>query len=286
MIGPDHIQFVKMHGLGNDFIIVDQRALEHPINLSSENIQKLCDRRLGIGCDQLVLLKAPQNTSADIALELFNADGSKTKVCGNAFRCVAWLIATEQNKSHVTLAIDDHEIECQVDVAKMQATVDMGRVSFLWQDIPLSKAVDTNSIQEIELGPLKYPSAVSIGNPHMVFHGIDNVDQIDLNSLGPQLEHHPLFPERANLSIVQKIDEQRLKVRVWERGAGLTKACGTAACAALVTSARRGLCDRMAFIEMPGGVLHVTWLKDDHVILKGSVALAFKGTFNLNDFKN
>jgi diaminopimelate epimerase len=196
--------------------------------------------------------------------------------CGNATRCVAWLLMREKGERVVIetkAGLLDAESRGQWQVA-----VDMGRARLDWREIPLSEAVDTLRLP-LTVGPLAEPVAVSMGNPHAVFF-VDDAEAVELASLGPVLEHHAMFPERANIEIAQILSPDRIRMRVWERGSGITRACGTGACATLVAAARRGLTGRKAEIVLDGGTLTIEWLKDDHVLMTGPVALAFSGTLD------
>ncbi|MCE2927241.1 MAG: diaminopimelate epimerase [Rickettsiales bacterium] len=270
------LSFIKMHGLGNDFVILDGRAIT--IRLPSAAITKICDRRFGIGCDQLIVMEP--STKADVFMRIYNADGSESASCGNATRCVAWLIMQESSKNDVSVETKVGLLNCK-QTGDQRVMVDMGAPIFDWRNIPLSNEVDVN---HVELGPqysiLGAASVLSMGNPHAVFI-VSDASAIDLAKLGPELENHPLFPERANISIAQVIAPDRIKLRVWERGAGTTLACGTAACAALVACARKGLASRIAKVSLPGGDLDIRWDEaTGHVVMTGGVALVFEGQWH------
>jgi diaminopimelate epimerase len=275
------IPFVKMNGLGNDFVVVDGRGA--PVRIEAEEARHLANRASGVGCDQVIVLEPSRH--ADVKMRILNADGSEVAACGNATRCVAWLLSQETGARQLTIDTDAGELEA--DVASIdRITVDMGRPRFGWQDIPLAeKFHDTRAI-ELQIGPIDdpvmhSPSVVNVGNPHAVFW-VDNVDAIDLGRVGPLLENHPIFPERANISIAQVLARARLKIRTWERGAGLTRACGTAACAAAVMAMRKKLVDRDAkvTVTLPGGDLVIAWTKDDHIMMTGPAELEFRGALS------
>jgi diaminopimelate epimerase len=275
------IPFVKMNGLGNDFVVVDSRGA--PVRIEAEEARHLANRASGVGCDQVIVLEPSRH--ADVKMRILNADGSEVAACGNATRCVAWLLSQETGARQLTIDTDAGELEA--DVASIdRITVDMGRPRFGWQDIPLAeKFHDTRAI-ELQIGPIDdpvmhSPSVVNVGNPHAVFW-VDNVDAIDLGRVGPLLENHPIFPERANISIAQVLARARLKIRTWERGAGLTRACGTAACAAAVMAMRKKLVDRDAkvTVTLPGGDLVIAWTKDDHIMMTGPAELEFRGALS------
>ena len=264
--------FLKMHGAGNDFVILDGRA--QPWHIDGDAARRIADRRTGIGCDQLIVLSRAQEPAADVTMTILNADGSEVAACGNATRCVAWMLMSESGADQVV-------VETKAGLLSAFAAdndlirVDMGPARLDWRDIPLASAMDTLHLP-VTLGPLADPVAVGMGNPHAVFF-VDDAESVDLAGLGPTLEHDPLFPERSNIEIVQILTRDRLRMRVWERGAGITLACGSGACAALVAAARRGLCDRRADIVLDGGILTIDWQDDNHVMMTGPVALSFSG---------
>ncbi len=265
--------FWKMHGLGNDFVILDAR--EVPLALDGPAVRALADRRTGIGCDQLIILRP--SAQADLFMEIRNADGGEVSACGNASRCVGRLLMDEAGR-------DAGRIETRAGVLEVarageQVRVDMGRPGLDWRDIPLAAAADTRELDIAEDG-LARPAAVSMGNPHMIFF-VDDGASVDLVRLGPRLARHPLFPEGANVSVARVPDAGTIRLAVWERGAGPTRACGTAACAALVAAHRRGLTGRAADVMLPGGRLQVEWAADDHLFMTGPVAVSFTGTVDL-----
>jgi diaminopimelate epimerase len=268
------LPFVKMHGLGNDFIVLDARA--RPLVLDEAAVRTLADRRTGIGCDQLVLIEPPRDPAADIFMRIRNADGGEVAACGNATRGVALLLGRERGVRRVrieTLAgLLDAEILPDGGVA-----VDMGPARTSWREIPLAREMDTADVA-LALGPLAAPVCTNVGNPHATFFVAD-VEAVDLAALGPILEHDPLFPEGANIGVAAPLDRRRLRLRVWERGAGLTRACGSGACAALVAACRRGLAERRATVMLDGGALDILWREDGHVIMTGPAATAFVGEF-------
>lgn len=269
------LQFLKMHGLGNDFAIFDGRR--SPVVFPRLQIEHLCNRRTGIGCDQLVIIQPSEK--ADVFMKIYNPDGIEIDSCGNATRCVGWLIMEETGKTKVTLQTNAELLECQ-KVGEKRILADMGMPKFEWKDIPLSSPCDTLHLPIIS-GVYSDPVAVSMGNPHMVFV-VANSDTVDIADVGPKLEHHPLFPERANVSFAQAVSPNHIKMKVWERGAGATLACGTAACAALVALHRRGMVGTQAEVRLPGGVLDVRWdMKTNHVFMTGEVALVYSGLISL-----
>lgn len=266
-----HLSFRKMHGLGNDFVVIDARA--RPVHLAKAQLERLADRRLGVGCDQVILIEPPRQKEADAFMAIYNPDGSEAGACGNATRCVAALLMRESG--HKSANIETISGLLPALAAGNEVTVDMGPPRLDWQDIPLASEHDTLHLP-IELGVLADPAAVSMGNPHCVFF-VDDVSRIDLSALGPQLEHHPLFPQRTNVEVVQVLDKSTLRMRVWERGAGITLACGSGACAVLVAAARRGLCARKASVQLEGGSLMIEWKADNHVHMTGGWVESFSG---------
>jgi diaminopimelate epimerase len=264
--------FTKMHGLGNDFVIIDRRT--RPVAMSRDQIRLIADRRAGVGCDQLVLLDRPGHPRAQARMRIFNADASEVAACGNATRCVAALLMREFDADEAGI-----ETAAGLLIATSRGaeriTVDLGRPATGWREIPLAHQADTLRL-DIAEGPLRDPVAVSVGNPHAVFF-VDDVERIPLADLGPIIERHPLFPEGTNVEAVEVLDRGRLRVRVWERGVGITPACGTGACAAAVAACRRALGHRSVSVLMDGGTIEVEWRDDDHVVMTGPVAVSFRG---------
>ena len=269
------VPFLKMHGLGNDFVVLDFRRSALP--LGDGAARRLADRRTGIGCDQVILLEPPRHPAAQVLMRIRNADGSEAEACGNATRCVADLLYRETRAPRIRIETAAGLLEAEARVDGSFA-VDMGPARTAWHEIPLSRAMNTDRV-ELTLGPLADAVCTNIGNPHATFF-VDDVDAIDLAALGPPLEHHPLFPERANIGVAEIRGPRIIRVRVWERGAGITAACGTGACAALVAAHRRGLTERRAEVELDGGKLDIAWREDGHVIMTGPATLSFEGSFD------
>jgi len=268
--------FIKMHGLGNDFVVIDAR--DRPLALSNAEAQAIADRHSGVGCDQLLILEKPAKPNlADVFMRILNADGSEAGACGNGTRCVADLLMRESGRDKLVIETSAGLLDAE-RAAGGRVSVDMGPALLDWREIPLREACDTNHVP-LALGPLKDPAAVNMGNPHAVFF-VDDAAKIDLAALGPVLEHHAMFPERANIGIAQLIGPDRLKLRVWERGVGITLACGSGACAATVAAARRGLTGRKVAIVLERGELELEWLKDGHVLMTGPVAVSFTGVLS------
>lgn len=271
------IPFTKMHGLGNDFVVIDARTTALPADLTPRMAQALADRRTGIGCDQLVLLE-PSITQA-FRMRIFNPDGGEVEACGNAARAVALLhgepVTIETGGGAITLE--------PLDGA---AQVDMGVPRFDWDAIPLAYPMDTVTMPvgwPVDDGALDAPMAVNVGNPHAVFF-VDDTDAVPLDVVGPVIEHDPLFPERVNVNVAQLAGPDHLKLRVWERGAGLTRACGTGACATAVAAIRRRLVKSPVRVTLPGGDLEIAWKAGGTIVMTGPAATSFRGTFVWDDY--
>ncbi len=267
--------FVKMHGLGNDFVVIDARGDGFP--LDEARAHAIADRKTGIGCDQLILVERPRSADADVFMRIHNADGGEVEACGNATRCIATLVMQETGGDRVVVETAAGLLEAW-PAGGGRISVDMGKARLDWQDIPLAAAQDTLHV-DLAVGPLADPVCTNIGNPHATFF-VAEANAIDLAGLGPQLEHHKLFPERTNIGIAQILSPERLRLRVWERGVGITRACGTGACAALVAASRRGLTGRKAEVVLDGGALEIAWRDDGHVVMTGPVATSFRGSFD------
>ena len=262
-----------MQGLGNDFVVLDGRRVA--VALDSAWLRAVADRRTGVGCDQIIVIEAPDDAGADARIAVRNADGSRAEACGNGTRCVARLLMAETGRDRVVIDSDGGRLDCST-AAGGQITVDMGAARSNWRDIPLAHEADTLALDlgEPGLGPAV---GVNVGNPHAVFF-VDDAAAVDLERLGPRLEHNALFPERTNVEFAQVIDSSHIRLRVWERGAGVTRACGTGACACAVAGARRGLTGRTAEVALDGGVLSIEWRDDGHVLMTGPAAESFRGS--------
>jgi diaminopimelate epimerase len=272
----DGRNFLKMHGAGNDFVVLDLRDGAPAPDAAAA--AAIADRHRGVGCDQVVLITASASGIADAGLVFLNADGSESGACGNGTRCAAALLMDESGRDDYSLETLHGVLDCSRDGAG-RITVDMGVARTDWQDIPLSEARDTLHLGIAE-GPLEDPVGVSMGNPHAVFF-VDDADAAPIDRLGPVLERHALFPERANIGVATVRDPGHMRLRVWERGAGLTLACGSGACAAVVAAVRRGLTDRTVAVEVDGGELGIEWLESDgHVLMTGPTAISFRGTLD------
>lgn len=272
------LPFVKMNGLGNDFVVLDARR--DPIALSADDVRAIANRETGIGCDQLIIIEPDTNTGVDAFMRIYNAEGGEVDACGNASRCIVGTLAAEKGASSATIRTNARILAGTVSGDLV--TVDMGAPRFDWDQIPLAEPfADTTGI-ELQIGPidapvLHTPSVVNVGNPHAIFW-VDDLEAHDLGRFGPLLENHPIFPERANITIAQIIAPDHIRVKVWERGAGLTLACGTAACATGVAAARKGLTRRKVTIDLPGGPIGIEWREsDDHILMTGAWSRDFDG---------
>jgi len=269
--------FLKMNGLGNDFVVVEARSA--PFEPSAAEVRAIADRNSGIGCDQLILIG--RSDTADAFVRFWNADGVEIDACGNGSRCVGLLLMQASGRDEASFETRAGRLTA-LKAEGGQISVDMGQPGLRWDQIPLAEAMDTRGI-ELQVGPidnphLHTPGCVSMGNPHVVFF-VPDADVAPVRQSGSLIEHHPMFPEGVNVGFAQVKARDRIRLRVWERGAGLTKACGTGACAALVAASRRGLADRKATLELDGGDLVIEWrAEDDHVIMTGPASLDFAGT--------
>jgi diaminopimelate epimerase len=273
----DAIPFRKMNGLGNEIVMLDLRGTPTIISPAQA-------RAIAAGprthFEQLMVLHDPKNRGTDAVLRIYNTDGSETGACGNGTRCVAWVVAQQTGRRDLRFETSAGVLDAHVDNSD-RITVDMGEPRFRWNEIPLAEAFhDTRKI-ELQIGPLgkpilHSPSVVNVGNPHAVFW-VDSVEVYDLGRIGPMLENHPIFPERANISLAHVTSRDRLTLRTWERGAGLTKACGSAACAATVCAARTGRTERKVTVLLPGGPLHIEWAASHRILMTGPAELEYEG---------
>jgi diaminopimelate epimerase len=269
------IAFRKMHGLGNDFVVLDQRRDPYPIDAAAA--RAVADRRTGIGCDQLLLLEPPRDGRAQAFMRILNPDGSEAEACGNGTRCVAAVLAAETGRRDLAIETVAGLLRATVDETST-ATVDMGEPRFGWRDIPLAREMDTLHV-DLRRGALADPVCTNIGNPHATFF-VDDPDAIDLATIGSGLERDPLFPARANIGVAAVRDRSNIRFRVWERGAGITRACGSGACAAMVAARRRGLVDDRVTVALDGGRLTIAWADGGSVLMSGPATLSFEGTFD------
>ncbi|TNC72208.1 diaminopimelate epimerase [Rubellimicrobium roseum] len=259
------LPFAKMHGLGNDFLVIDGRPAR--VAMTPALARALGDRHRGVGFDQLALIE--DSDRADLALRFWNADGSESSTCGNATRCIARAELDRTGRSALTLATERGVLEAR-DAGEGLTAVNLGPPRLLWHEIPLAEAMDT---LELPIGGA--PTATSMGNPHCTFF-VPDVEAVDLSTFGPAHEHHPLFPQRTNVQVVQVLARDRLRMRVWERGAGYTLASGSSSCAVSVAAARRGLADRDVTVVLDGGELRIRWAEDG-VWMTGPTAHVFSG---------
>jgi diaminopimelate epimerase len=270
------VRFLKMHGCGNDFVVLDERA--GSFGLTPAHAIAIANRRTGVGCDQFIVIE-PAAFGVDAFMRIRNPDGSEAGACGNATRCVAHLLAAETGRDHHVIRTIAGDLPTEV-LANGHVRVDMGEVRLDWRDIPLAQPMDTLDL-DLAVGPVSHPAAASMGNPHATFF-VPDIGAVPVAEIGPLLEHDKLFPERANIGFVQVLSPDRIRLRVWERGAGLTLACGSGACAALVNAARRGLTGRQASVVVDGGELTIAWRDDNHVLMTGPVATSFTGEIDLS----
>ncbi|WP_428641928.1 diaminopimelate epimerase [Roseibium sp.] len=276
--------FLKMNGLGNDFVVWDAR--EKPLRLSPDVIAKLGDRESGIGFDQMITVER-SSLGVDAFMRIHNRDGGEVSACGNATRCIGRLLLEESGKDFVSIETNAGLLHATDAPGPRSITVDMGVPRLQWDEIPLAEEfADTRAI-ELQIGPidepiLHTPAAVNMGNPHAIFW-VDDVEGYDLERVGPLLEHHPVFPEGANISLAHVFGENEIRVKVWERGVGLTRACGTAACAVGVAAARDGKSGRKSTVHLPGGPLGIEWRESDgHVLMTGLTEVEFEGEVDLD----
>lgn len=258
------LRFHKMHGLGNDFVVVDAR--DQPVEIDSARAQAIADRHTGIGCDQIILIGPGDDT--DVTMRIWNSDGSEVAACGNATRCVPVLVGRD-----VTIRTAAGLLHAALNDGG--ATVDMGTPRFDWDAIPLAYAMDTTALP-IAWGELANPAAVNVGNPHLVFFVAD-VAAVPLETLGPDIEHDPLFPERINVNIAHLLAPDHLVMRTWERGAGLTRACGTGACATFAAGRRLGKLAPSVRLDLPGGSLRLAESEGGHLLMSGPATHVFSG---------
>lgn len=271
----DNIPFYKMHGLGNDFVIIDAR--EQLIPLPSNQIRLIAHRKEGVGCDQVIVLEP--STKADLLMRIYNANGEEVGMCGNALRCVGALVMSHEQKE-----------ECQIELITgirhvsysddQLIKVNMGQARFGWQDIPLSHEMNTMPL-DLQVDQFEKPYAISVGNPHLVFW-VEDANQINLTDLGEQLENHDYFPEGINVEIAQILDQHTILMRVWERGVGLTDACGSGACAVAMASYKAGKTKNDVIVYMPGGTLKIEIDETDTIFMSGPATLTFCGTIILD----
>jgi diaminopimelate epimerase len=273
--------FLKMHGLGNDFVVFDAR--KQALALDDATARAVADRRFGIGCDQVIVI-APGHGNFDAVMKIQNADGGEVESCGNAARCVAGLLMDESGRDTVRLDTVGGALTC-IRAENGLVTVDIGEPRLMWDQVPLAKATDTNLFRLNVDGTTHEASAVSVGNPHVVLF-VDDADAAPVAELGPRIETHPMFPARTNVEFVSLNRNDKLRMRVWERGVGITSACGTGACAVAVAAFRRGLTGRKVEIVLDGGSLFIELREsDEHILMTGPATLAFKGEVDIETLR-
>ncbi len=274
----NNLEAYKMDGLGNDFIIFDKR--EKSIALSKDQIVKIADRN-NFGCDQVIFIEKDEDSNA--FLRFFNSDGGEISACGNGSRCVAYLLMKENNSKKISLKTKSGILQAELN-DKDLVSINMGQPNFNWEKIPLSKKINNKNL-EIKINSkdgkeLKGGFSLNVGNPHVIFF-VEDFNQFNLKEIGPKIENHNYFPEKCNVSLASIKNRKHLKVKVWERGAGLTKACGTAACAVAVSGAVLGLSERSVNIEFSNGILNIDWKNDNNIYMKGEVSQVKKIKINI-----
>lgn len=266
------MRYFKMNGCGNDFVIIDARA-RGALPLTPERARAIADRGTGIGCDQVIAIE--RSTGGDAFMRIWNADGGEVDACGNATRCVAWLLMEEGGAASRRIETAAGMLDT-LRAGEQRITVDMGAPLLGWDEIPLARAMDTVRLDYAAEG-FEGPGAVSMGNPHVVFF-VDDVSATAVETIGPKVEHDRLFPQRVNVGFAEVRSPEQIRLRVWERGAGLTKACGTGACAAVVAAHRQGRTGRKVEVLVDGGSLEIEWrVGDDHVLMTGPIELESTG---------
>lgn len=265
--------FVKMHGLRNDFVIVDAR--QEPYRPSTQEIVHICDRHEGVGADELLIVEPPRDSAAYAFVRIINPDGREVEACGNATRCIGWLLLKECSLQEIQLQTLGGLLTCSM-ASENQVSVEMGKIKTRWQEIPLSREIDTLHLH-IGAGPLKDPVGMNIGNPHAVFF-VEDLEAIDLPKYGKTLQTHPLFPQQANIGVAQLINSKTLKLSVWERPGTLTTACGTGACVAVAAAHRRGLThEKRMTVIMPAGSVEIELKQENIAVMTGPVAVCYVG---------
>ena len=270
------INYTKMHGLKNDFIIIDARAKK--IFSNKKYIQKISNRKKGLGCDQLVIIEKPKKKKTSAFIKFYNSDGSITKACGNATRCVAFLLMKEFKRKKIALETESTLVNAFL-TKNNQVSVDIGKAYFKWKQIPLKRKVNINKVN-FNIDSYINPTLINVGNPHIIFF-MQNLKKINLKKVGPKIEKNPLFPERINVNFAKILKNNKIELRVWERGAGITKACGTGASATAVAAIKNKLINkRICYIHMDGGKLKIEYKKNGHIVMTGPIKTVKKGILN------
>jgi diaminopimelate epimerase len=278
----DSIPFLKMNGLGNDFVVWDARV--QAVRLTDDEIRRIGTRDGGIGFDQMITVE-PARAGADAFMRIHNRDGGEVDACGNATRCIGRLLLAECGRDSVTIETNAGLLVASSTGEERKVTVDMGVPRFAWNEIPLAEEFHDTRAIELQIGPidapiLHTPSVVNVGNPHAIFW-VNDIDAFDMERIGPMLENHPMFPERANISLAHVLSDHEIDVKVWERGVGLTRACGTAACAVGVAAARDRRTGRRVTVNLPGGPLAIEWREsDDHILMTGDTEIEYEGALD------
>ena len=265
------IEFTKMHGLGNDFVIIDRRSKK--IEINDDLIQKLSDRRTGAGCDQLITINNPKNNNVDISIDIFNPTGDKAEACGNGTRCVAKILFDENNEKETLKILSDAGTLIAKKVGE-EISVNMGKITTSWEKIPLCEEMDPLNIP-IQVDGFHEGVAVNIGNPHIVFFG-QSIENINLNEIGPKIENHHFFPNKTNVEFIEVIDSNTIKMKVWERGAGVTLACGSGACAAVYAGWKKNMIESNSEVQLEKGSLHINIINDE-AIMTGPAEISYNG---------
>ncbi|MBA5778604.1 diaminopimelate epimerase [Stappia sp. F7233] len=283
-MGDRRIPFLKMNGLGNDFVVWDART--EPVRLSPEQVRAIGERENGIGFDQMITVE-PSRSGADAFMRIHNCDGSEVDACGNATRCIGRLLIEESGLASAAIDTNAGLLIAMKTSEPRRITVDMGVPRFAWDEIPLAEEFHDTRAIELQIGPidkpiLHTPSCVNMGNPHAIFW-VKDIEAYDLSRIGPLLENHPIFPQKANISLAHVISDTEIEVKVWERGVGLTRACGTAACAVAVAAARDRRTGRKVTVHLPGGPLELEWREDNgHVMMTGDTEIEYEGLLDLD----
>ena len=271
----EKINFIKMHGLGNDFVIIDKRF--NNIKITKDLINKLSDRKSGAGCDQLIIIKSTQEINVHAQIEIFNPSGDRAEACGNGTRCVAKLLFEEIKKNEIQILSDVGILNAK-KVDENNISVNLGKLTTSWAEIPLSKKIDSLNIP-INIDNLSKGVAVNIGNPHCIFFG-KNIDNIDLKNIGPYVENHEFFPNKTNVEIVEISNKKKIKMRVWERGVGITLACGSGACASVYAGQLKQLIDNNVEVELDRGSLFINVI-NNKAIMTGPAVISFYGSIEV-----
>ena len=264
-----------MHGLGNDFVIIDKRISD--VNITSDLIRKLSDRKSGAGCDQLITIKSNDKVDIHAEIDIYNPSGDKAEACGNGTRCVAKLLFDESNKTEIQI-LSDAGILYAKKIDNDNISVNLGKISTNWQNIPLSKEIDSLNIP-IHIDGFSHGVAVNIGNPHCVFFG-ENIDDVKLENIGPEIENNQLFVNKTNVEIVEIIDKRKIKMRVWERGVGITLACGSGACASVYAGQIKNLLDNNVEVQLERGSLFIS-IENNEATMTGPAEISFSGSIEI-----